>query len=163
MNPPHDAQYYFVKNTTWLDNEEDDWLEDLDDGADVYLKEVSSILYWWNRQQRSWIKSNKSLDAVACYRNNNFGEGPILKKVINPETMAEATVKIAKILRDYGIDECRYNESLNCLQYVIVRNYLDEWASQPAASQSGAYDYWEAVHKKLGITRPHDKPANSSS
>lgn len=69
--------------------------------------------------------------------------------------MAEATVKMAKILREYGIDECRYNESLNSLQYAIARNYLDEWASQPSASQSGAYDYWEAAHKRAGITRPH--------
>lgn len=161
MDPPHDAQYHFVKDTLWLDNEEDDWLPDLNDGDDVYLKVENDILYWWNPKIKKfdkWVASGKTLDDVSVYQHDNYSRlEPPLKKVIPPKIMAEATAKMAKILRDYGIDECRYNESLNSLQYAIVRNYLDEWASQPAVGQSGAYDYWEAAHKRAGITRPHDK------
>ena len=157
MNPPHDAQYYFSKDTTWLYNEEDDWLPELPDGADVFLKESSGKLYWWNpkiAKYDRWVETDKSLDAVACYQNNNFGCGPVLKKVISSETMAEIAVKVGQIFRDYDI-ECRYNEDFNYLQYTLTRNFFDEWRSQPAVYPPGAYEYWEAVHTKLGITRPH--------
>lgn len=73
---------------------------------------------------------------------------------ITPEIMADLTVKIAKVIRDSGIDECRFNESLNCLQMAIAEEYLEEWAGLEVPVEYGAYDYWEAAHKRTGITRP---------
>jgi hypothetical protein len=70
--------------------------------------------------------------------------------------MASITVKLAQVLRDHGIN-CRYNEDLNCLQDTLARGYFDEWLDQPACYESGAYEYWEGIHKRLNITRPEDK------
>jgi len=134
-------------------DEKEDWFPDLSSGDDIFLKEVDKKLYWWNSKLK-WEEVTKiTLHEIACHQNNNFGE---LKKVISSQLMAEVTVKIAKILRDHGIDECRYNESLNCLQDAIESHYLDGWAGQPAATEYGAYDYWEAAHKRAGISRSCD-------
>lgn len=70
-NSPHDAQYHFVKDTPW--NEEDDWFPELRDGADVFLKEVDKKLYWWDPKIRKfdrWVETDKiTLDAIAYFRD----------------------------------------------------------------------------------------------
>jgi len=62
------------------------------------------------------------------------------------------TVEIAQVMRKYGIN-CRHNESLNFLQDLIAREYLDKWEGKEFQTEIGAYDYWEPFHKELGIHR----------
>ena len=95
--------------------------------------------------------------AVACFDASADLDEKEAKvhQVISAETMAEMTVRIAQVIREFGY-ECRYNESLNCLQYGLVKEYFDGWLSQPVAAQSGIYQYWEDAHQRAGISRRDD-------
>lgn len=150
MLAPAGAQYHIVKNAGWLDDPERDWLPEFDDGEDVYFRLEDNQLFIYHKYK--WVPKQNNLDDLEIYRWSDLG--PKLKHVIPTEKMAEATVRIAAILREMDIDQCRYNESLNALQYAIARNYLEEWASQPSASQSGTYQYWQDAHQRAGIVRP---------
>lgn len=155
MTAPVGAHYCIVKNTDWLEDDEDDWLLGFHSGQEVYFRiEQNKLLVWSKNKWTPTHRQIKDLDIYCWQASPLLTYGPELKEVIGEDRMAEVTVKIAKVLRDSGIDECRYNESLNCLQYVLVKDYLDEWAGKPAASQSGAADYWDAAHKRAGIERP---------
>jgi len=150
-SPPPGAQYHIVKETLWLEDEEDDWLSDFDDGQDVYFKIVDNRLHVYTGL-RNWTPVSQSLDDLKIYQREGR---PGLKSVIPSQQIAEAVVKIAQVLRDSGF-ECHYNEDLNCLQHALIKEYFEEWRSQPIDAQYGAYQYWESIHKKLGIIRPGD-------
>jgi hypothetical protein len=74
------------------------------------------------------------------------------KETVSAETMAEISVELGQILRKHGVP-CRYNEDFNYLQHSLVDGFFREWRDIPVESRSGSYDYWEAVHEKLGISR----------
>jgi len=72
---------------------------------------------------------------------------------ISQAKLAEITVDVAAVLRKHGVD-CRHNESLNCLQSALADQYMNYWLGLEIKPQYGAYDYWEAAHKRVGIERP---------
>jgi len=151
---PADAEYYIIKG--WHDDFDDDpadWTQiGIDEGDTVYYRLDNGKLRWWKAQDRKWILSNiNSLEALAV-----FDEDGKVRQVISTEIMAEMTVRIAQVIREFGY-ECRFNESLNCLQYSLVKEYFNDWLSQPVAAQSGAYQYWEDAHQRAGISRSEEK------
>lgn len=75
---------------------------------------------------------------------------------ISSAKLADITVDVAAVIRKHGIT-CQFNEDLNVLQSALANQFINGWTSIEVRPQYGAFDYWEAAHKRVGITRPTRK------